>query len=103
MLKNVSHLGPDQLSLIGISDGKQLQTNTNTLASDVCEVKEQVLHLPEETLGVVQCSKGMLLVLDMLNHDLLPDLPLHVWLKFQIIKHQLILLGFDVILRWTLQ
>ena len=45
----------------------------------------------------------MLLVLDMLNLDLIPDLPLHVWLKFQIIKLQLILLGFDVNLRWRLQ
>ena len=34
-LKNVGHLGPDQSPLIGISNGEQLQGNTNTIASDI--------------------------------------------------------------------
>ena len=34
-LKDVGHLGPDQSLLIGISNGEQLQVNTNTIASDI--------------------------------------------------------------------
>ena len=61
-LKDFGHLGPDQYLLIGISDRKQLQINTNTVTSDIGEWWERVIHLHEETLGEYQCSPSMLLV-----------------------------------------